>query len=624
MKIFTSFLLLTIVACGALAEQRQMEYLDRGVHAVRTTTDSAYISWRLLGTDSPETGFDIYRASGTDKPVRLNKKTIRTNTQFADGGIDFSKAVTYIIKTIGQKNAVEGTYILNANEPVRSFFDIPVQPIAGYFIGDGTAADLDGDGQYELIIKREQRPRDNSHPGLTGQTKLEAYKLDGTFLWRIDLGKNIREGAHYTQFIAYDLDGDGCAEIACKTSDGTIDGTGKVMGDSTLDYRNAQGHIVKGPEYLTIFNGKTGAAMCTVNYVPSRYPGKTDPTPDEMKSLWGDDHYNRSERYLACVAYLDGVHPSLVMCRGYYTRTVLAAWDFKNQQLTQRWIFDSDDPQHPENKLYRGQGAHNLAVADVDADGKDEIVYGACGIDHDGKGMYSTKLGHGDAVHISDLDPDRPGLEVWMGHEPKSDIAGCELRDAATGKLLWGFPSEGDVGRALTANIDPNHRGYECWAFGPGMKGLYDVKGNKIAENAPHTCNFTAYWDGDLQQELLDKNFIAKYIPGADTLKILLRDQNCRWNNGTKSTPVLSADLFGDWREEVVWRTADNNALRVYTTTIPTNHRLVTLMHDPVYRMGIAWQNVGYNQPPTTGYYIGDDMAPAPAPQIRVVKAGGK
>lgn len=618
----TKALLLVLVCAGTakLTAQRQMEYLNRGVVAMRTANDSAYISWRLLGNDSPDIAFDIYRTTGNQQAVKLNSHPITQSTQFADGKADFSQDITYTVKPLSKHTAEEGSYMLPANTAVRNYLTIPVKPIPGYQIGDGSVADLDGDGQYEIIVKRESKPRDNSHPGVTGQTKLEAYKLDGTFLWRIDLGRNIREGAHYMPFIVYDLDGDGKAEIACKTSDGTIDGQGKMLGDSTADHRNAIGKICKGPEWLTIFDGQTGAERCTIDYVPGRYPGKQDATPAEVKSIWGDDNYNRSERYLACVAYLDGVHPSLVMCRGYYTRSVLAAWDLKNNHLTQRWIFDSDD-KTTGNDQYRGQGAHNLAVGDIDGDEKDEIIYGACAIDDNGKGIYSTRLGHGDALHLSDLDPKHPGLEVWMGHEPQSDKAGCEFRDAKTGKLLWGFPSDGDVGRALAANIDPTHPGYECWAFGPGMHGLYTAQGKLISEKAPRCCNYTVYWDGDLQQELLDRNYIAKYNWKKDSLITLLQDNNCRWNNGTKSTPVLSADLLGDWREEVIWKTADQTALRIYSSTIPTEHRLVTLMHDPVYRLGIVWQNVGYNQPPTTSYYIGDDMQPAPKPSIFVVKA---
>ncbi len=621
MKLRKYFILILITVTSLSAHaQRQMEYVNRGVIAMRASENSAFISWRLLGKDDQNIAFDIFRTTGNRAPVKLNSKPISESTQFTDPKVDFSQSNTYTVKPAAKKSGESGTFTIQANQPTGNFLTIPVQDLQGYAIGDGSAADLDGDGEYEIIIKREMRPRDNSHAGITGQTKLEAYKLDGTFLWRIDLGKNIREGAHYTPFIVYDLDGNGRAEIAVKTSDGTIDGTGKVLGNSTADHRNQIGKIYKGPEWLTIFDGLTGAELTTVDYVPGRHPENQDATPQEVKTIWGDDTFNRSERYLACVAYLDGVRPSLVMCRGYYTRSVLAAWDFKDNKLKQRWIFDSDD-ETPGNRSYRGQGAHSITVGDVDNDGKDEIIYGAAAIDDDGKGLYSTRLGHGDALHLSDLDPERPGLEVWMVHESQSDIAGCEFRNAKTGELIWGFPSEGDVGRGLTANIDPRHPGSECWAFGPGMRGLYSAKGKRISEKSPRTCNFRVFWDGDLQDELLDRNYVAKYNWEKDSLETLLIANECRWNNGTKATPVLCADLFGDWREEIIWRTADNSSLRIYTTTIPTEHRLVTLMHDPVYRLSIAWQNVGYNQPPHTGYFIGNDMKPAPKPDIFVVKS---
>lgn len=581
-----------------LAQKSVPEHLNRGIQVLRTAQDSVFISWRLLNTDPKNISFDIYLNNGSD--IKLNKEPIVNQTSISLGGIDFNTHSTFLLKS---SNGFEEKIKLKSSLPVAGYFDIPVQQTEGYQIGDGSAADLDGDGEFEIIIKREKAPRDNSHNGITGQTKLEAYKLDGTFLWRIDLGKNIREGAHYTQFLVYDLDGDGKAEVVCKTSDGTIDGMGKIIGDSTADHRNKFGHIAKGPELLTIFNGLNGAEIHTTGYIPSRHPSIKNPSPEDMKDIWGDDHFNRSERYLATIAYLDGKNPSVVMCRGYYTRSVLAAYDFKDSKLKHRWTFDSDDDT-PGNRKYRGQGNHNLTAADVDGDGKDEIVYGAACIDDDGKGLYSTGLKHGDAIHVSDLDPERPGMEVFFGHESQSDIAGAEFRDAKTGELIWGLPSEGDVGRSLAADIDPRHPGYECWTFGPGMSGLYSAQGKKISDKTPRTCNFRIFWDGDLQHELLDRNFVAKYDYEGDSLITLVRDRECRWNNGTKATPVLSADLFGDWREEIIWRKADNSGLRVYMTTIPTQYRFVTLMQDRQYRTAVAWQNVGYNQPPSTSFNL--------------------
>ena len=407
--------------------------------------------------------------------------------------------------------------------------------------------------------------------------------------------------------MVYDLDGDGRAEIACKTADGTIDGAGKVIGDPNADWRSTSGRslgkILAGPEFLTIFDGRTGAALATTNYIPSRDVGG-----------WGDDYGNRVDRFLACVAYLDGTRPSLVMCRGYYTRSILAAWDWRDGKLTHRWTFDSDEGTE-SNRAYRGQGNHNLSVADVDNDGRDEIIYGSAVIDDDGHGLYSTGLGHGDALHVSDLDPTKPGLEVFNIQE-RFDDAGANFRNARTGEIYWkkasvaaGRDGEGP-GRGASFDIDPRHAGHECWVAGAGITGLFNARGEKIAETAPRTCNMGVWWDGDLLRELLNGVTITKwdYENATERRLFSAADFDCVSNNGTKSNPVLCADLYGDWREEIIARTRDSKELRIFSTTIPTDHRFTTLMHDPVYRLGIAWQNVAYNQPAHTSYFLGASM----------------
>ncbi|MGV2885709.1 rhamnogalacturonan lyase [Paenibacillus taichungensis] len=604
-SLLSSALLVTSLGLGNTpvthaAGPRQMEFLDRGVVAVKTGT-GVFVSWRLLGTEGSNVSFNVYR-DGTK--VNASPITNSTNLQDASGTSTSKYTVRAVVS--GTEQAASAAASVWGN----NYLSVPLSVPAGgttpdgvaytYSANDASAGDLDGDGEYELIVKWDpSNSKDNSQSGYTGEVFIDAYKLNGTRLWRISQGKNIRAGAHYTQFMVYDLDGDGKAEVAMKTADGTKDGTGVVIGEASKDYRNSSGYVLSGPEFLTIFNGQTGKALSTVNYEPAR--GNV--------SDWGDNYGNRVDRFLAAIAYLDGERPSLVMARGYYTRTVLVAYNWRDGQLTKQWTFDSNTS---GNSGYAGQGNHNLSVADVDGDGKDEIVYGAMAVDDNGKGLYTTGLHHGDAMHLSDLDPDRAGLEVFQVHETASN-AGVEFRDARTGQLIWGIPTTKDIGRGMAADIDPRYKGAEVWADG----GLYTAKGQKIGTTLPSSTNFGIWWDGDLLRELLDSNRIDKWDYANSKTVNLLTASGVSSNNGTKSTPNLQADLFGDWREEVVWRTNDSSALRIYTTTAVTDKRIYTLMHDPVYRLGVAWQNVAYNQPPHTGFYLGDSMSTPPVPNIR-------
>jgi rhamnogalacturonan endolyase len=600
--------------------QIKMEYLTRGLHAVPDGKGNVLISWRLLGTEDTTVNFTLYRTGERRAPV--TKYSITSTTNYLDK-IDTSKTYTYTIKSVAAgKEEKEGESIVVA-PGLKNYVSIALQTPPGYTANDASVGDMDGDGVYEIVIHMAGRGKDNSQAGFTDPPIIQCYKLDGTFLWQINLGKNIREGAHYTQFMVYDFDGDGKAEIAMKTADGSIDAKGNVIGDSTKDYRNEKGYILSGPEYLTMFNGLTGEALSTVDYIPPRH-SKLNPTADELKAMWGDGYGNRMDRFLACVAYLDGIHPSLVMCRGYYTRTILAAFDFKNKKLQKRWVFDSNDE---GNKKFAGQGNHNLSVADVDDDGKDEIVYGQMTIDDNGKGLYSTGIGHADAMHVSDLDPSVPGLEVFSIQE-RFDDAGANFRSAKTGEVYWkkasvkaGDDGEGP-GRALALDVDPRYDGYECWVAGAGITGMFDCKGNKIADKTP-ACNMGIYWDGDALSEILNGVNISKWnYDSSRAVKIFdAKDEGCASNNGTKSNPCLSADIFGDWREELICRTTDSRELRIYSTAIPTQIKLYTLMHNPQYRLSIAWQNVAYNQPPHVSYYLGNGMKLPPKPNIQIVKA---
>ncbi|MFC5284493.1 rhamnogalacturonan lyase [Pedobacter alpinus] len=615
-KLIYPFLLVLFCSCASLA-QRQMEYLDRGLIAVKENNGKVFVSWRVLGTDLDGIAFNLYRKSGEQSPIKLNENPITGATNFIDFKADSNVNNSYFVKSILKNKETEeaGSFTIAAKAPIQQYLAIKLKSIAGYQPNDVSVGDLDGDGQYDIVLHQAGRGRDNASTGLTDPPIFQAYKLDGTLLWEINLGKNIREGAHYTQFMVYDLDGDGIAEFACKTADGTKDAKGTVIGDATKNWVDTDprsrtfGKIITGPEYFTVFSGKTGAALATTDYIPSR--GNIG----EWGGLGGngrnDNTGNRVDRFTACVAYLDGVRPSVVMCRGYYGRTVLAAYDFRDGKLTTRWVFDSENAANP----YSGMGNHNISVADVDQDGKDEIIFGAMVVDDNGKGLFTTGFRHGDAIHVSDLDPEIPGQEVFGVHEIEDGTKGpgVVLYAATDGKVLFTAQDNTDVGRGVAANIDTTRVGAQMWWS--GGNGLYDIKGNKIGPN-PSSVNFLIHWDGDASRELLNSNNIDKYGKGR-----IFTATGASSNNGSKSTPALSADILGDWREELILRSTDNTELRIYSTTIPTVIKQYTLMHDAQYRLGIAWQNVGYNQPPHTSFYMGKGMKPAPKPNIKLTPA---
>jgi rhamnogalacturonan endolyase len=612
---------------------RQMEFLDRGVVAVRRSASQAYVGWRMLGTDPADVAFNLYRSAAGGQPVKLNAAPLTQTTDFLDATVNFAVANTYFVRPIiaGVELTSGGSFTLPANGPVQQFLSVPLQiPPGGvtplgdpysYNANDASVGDFDGDGQYEIILKWDpSNSKDNSQSGYTGNVYIDAYKLDGTRLWRIDLGRNIRAGAHYTQFMVYDLDGDGKAEVAMKTAPGTIDGQGAAVllgrDSAAADYRNSSGYVLSGPEYLTVFNGETGAEMATVPFAVAR--GSVE--------SWGDDYGNRVDRFLAGIACLDGQRPSLIMGRGYYERSTLSAWNWRDGQLTQQWVFDTEDA--TPDSAYEEMGAHSLSIGDVDGDGKDEIIYGAATIDDDGSGLYSSGFGHGDALHVSDMDPSRPGLEVFQVHENPNlhQGNGGTLRSAATGALLVGVPGGTDVGRGVAFDIDPRP-GYEFWTSANGS--IYNVDGTIVAAKPSNMHqNFGVWWDADLFRETLDGTTVSDWNhvtdgrvnfdlnPGSGT-----SPPNVSSNNGTKANPALSADLLGDWREEIIWRRSDNTALHIYTTTIPATNRLYTLMHDTQYREAIAWQNVAYNQPPHPSFFLGDGMKLPPPPDIYTVAA---
>lgn len=587
-----------------------MERLSRGVVAVKTDDDRTFISWRLLATDPDRVAFNIYRRGEDGHASRINSRPLDGATNIVDGDGKPAGGGQYFVRAV--VDGVEQAASKAAKVWDAGYLGIPVQPVEGY---------RPSDGEYEIVLHQVSRARDNSHSGLTDPPIFDAYTWNGKHLWRINLGRNIREGEHYTQFMVYDLDGDGKAEFVCKTADGTTDGRGKVIGDKDKDWRTtdpnsrAYGRILAGPEHLTVFDGKTGAALQTVDYIPGREP------IDGWGGIGGngnnDDYGNRCDRFLACIAYLDGRRPSVVMCRGVYGRTVLVAWDWRDGKLTKRWVFDSgvSHPPFKNASPYSGMGGHSLAVADVDGDGKDEIVYHSMVVDDDGNGLYSTGLRHGDSLHVSDMDPLRPGLEVFTIHETEGRTArfntpGAVMRDARTGEILWSHSPGVDVGAGLAADIDPRHPGYEAWG-GPG--GLRTAAGKQIGP-APRSTRFAIWWDGDKLRELLSGGRVTKWNWKSHREEPLFN----AGGRGRFRGASLVGDLMGDWREEILIAGRDGRSLRLYTTTIPTNHRLRTLMQDPQYRLSIAWQNAAYNKPPHPGFFLGHD-APSPKPSIPIV-----
>ena len=615
--------MLSVAQANYNLKAMKREQLGRGVVAVKGNNGEVYVSWRLLSEEDPQTAFDIYRNG-----EKLNMEPLTTNGTFFVDQNPLPSAATYEVrestssKSVPTKagRIVNGVWMLPKDAPegyISIVLDKPKGGVTpdgrsyGYTANDASIGDVDGDGEYELFLKWEPtNAHDNSQAGYTGNVLIDCYKIcptsskgrgEGKYrLWRIDLGKNIRAGAHYTQFMVYDFDGDGRAELMMKTDDGTIDGQGNVIGDSCKDWRcqergNRLGRILDGPEYLSVFEGLTGRMMQTVDYIPLR---------GNIRA-WGDDYGNRVDRFLAGVGYLDGMHPSAVFCRGYYTRTVIAAWNWDGRELSTQWVFDTgaQGNQGADWRAYAGQGNHNLRIADVDGDGCDEITYGSMCVDNDGRGLYNTGFGHGDGIQLVP-SPTDGRLYIWDCHENKRD--GVDFRDAATGEVLFQNKSPMDVGRCMAADIDPTNPGYELWSV--ATPHIYNTKGEVVREsvNGRSTCNFGIWWDGDLLRELLDHETVLKYNWQENCFDRIKRFDGCRFNNGSKSNPCLSADILGDWREEVITRTEDSSELRIYVSPYPTEHRQPCLEEDIPYRLSVAAENTAYNQPPEPARYIGE------------------
>ena len=620
-KLLSALLCLAAAMSVAGAQPYTGEKLSRGFVG-RPVDKGFYLSWRMLLSDREDMPFDIYRSVGRGKEVKLNKEPVTLTSDFIDSTADLRKNNRWILKSGGKELA---SWSRKGGEKALPYLSIPInKPAPGttygtdeeysYSANDATVADLDGDGEYEIILKWEVSNRKlPPQRGFAGNTLIDAYKMDGTQLWRIDLGHNIRSGPPTTQFLVFDYDGDGCAELCCKTADGTVDGTGNVIGDPEADCRVTDeadptyGKVILGPEYVTVFDGKTGKALDTKEYIPTRYPL-------DSWGGWGgngltDNLGERSDRFSAGVACFDGKTPSPFFVRGWYGRIVVAAWTFKDGKLEPLWTFDSSEKRWAG---YSGMGNHSVTVGDFDGDGFDEVCVGAMTVDHDGNGLYTTKLRHGDALHAGDLVPSRPGLEVFGVHENEDNTVqfgtpGLAAYDAATGEILWSAGPGEDVGRGVAADIDPRFEGAECWGTASADReywgGLRSVAtGEVVSRNIPSSTNFIIYWDSDPLSELLDGVSVSKWNWETESTDVLMTAEGVVANNGSKSNPCVSADIFGDWREEIVWATEDNTELRIYMTDIPAVNRMPTLMSDRMYRLAIAWQNVAYNQPPHVSF----------------------
>ena len=716
-KLIAAMLLTASMATTAQVTPRsQMETLNRGMVAIPTSATANFVSWRLLGTDDKShTTFDLLRDG---EVIASDLQQTNYNDTKATAGAKYqvvTKVDGLAVETSLPVTAWSQKFLtLKLNRPaggIHASWDSKKNVPYAYYPNDMSVGDVDGDGEYELFLKWEStHAQDNSYSkGYTGNTYIDCYKLavgtDGNcqLLWRVDLGPNIRDGAHYTQFMVYDFDGDGRAEMMCKTATGSKDGQGNYVNlaatDETIrshantkDYRNSGGHVLQGPEYLTVFEGLTGRAVHTTWYLPgragtgSKLPSGRDATEGGSElgkvstfpsSFWGDNYGNRSERFLGAVAYINGAdRPACgIFCRGYYTKAYVWAVSFDGQRLHTEWLHaspsatqslvytskfeegqtgvqvtvdgdvllrtpiktadkntggvastDSNGGIAGSNTLY-ANGNHNLSVADVDGDGCDEILWGAGALNNDGSLLYATGYGHGDAMHVGKMMPDREGLQVFDVHEEKLSAkhGSWDLHDAATGEVIWhGGSADKDNGRGMAAALMSNQRGYQFWSSDE-RNPRSAVTGNTAIQKSC-SVNFRIYWDGSAQDQLLDGSY--KYSDDVYAQTAHAEPTIQKWNgssftnvisfysstynyaqtaNYTKATPCLQADLLGDWREELVmWNKRDSAEVMVFTTWTPTSYAVPTLMHDHTYRMGIAWQNTAYNQPPHLGYYLPD------------------
>ncbi|MCC8088720.1 MAG: hypothetical protein LIO79_05595 [Rikenellaceae bacterium] len=586
-----------------------------------TRENSALISWRFMPDDDKGLGFDLYRkAASGDDYVKLNSDPVTNSTNFLDETLNVNEDNHYRLTNASTGEILDELLFTSAMAS-ESYISIPLMPLEApdaahpYIVMDVAVGDLTGDGEYELIVKRECDAwmQDVYHQGYSpGETVIEAYKMDGTFMWRVGLGPNISQGKPTSPFAVADFDGDGRCEVLVRSSELTTfgDGTqiGDVNGDGITFYQEeADGRLLSGPEFFSVLDGLTGAELARADYI-ERGP------KEEWAATWGDDWGNRMNRYLVGCGYFDGVDkkPSVLITRGYYAKTVLEAWDFDRATgLTKRWNFTATP--NGENSAFAGQGNHQMALGDIDGDGRDDIVYGAMSVDSYGRGMYSSGWGHGDALHLGKFDPNRSGLQIWSCFE--DGHKGASFRDAKTGAEIHGFDNPGDVGRALIADIDPNVPGCEMWT---SEGDVYDVNGNFLYTiddiggsrwGATFYTTNAIWWTGSLNRQFFARTMIDEYIPGSGISRVnTLSFLGVDYTNDTKGTPAFYGDIFGDWREEIIFPSSDHTEIRIISTPHVTEYRFPYLMSDHIYHLSTIHQNVGYNPPTHLGYYLGSDL----------------
>lgn len=609
---------------------KQMEKLGRGFVAV-PSKEGMFLSWRFLGTDPETLTFNIYKNGEL-----LNSTPIADVTSCLDNGTSGAAEYTLVPVREGVELSEEAEKAVCFD---REYLSIPVKQyeVGDYDINDASVGDLDGDGEYEIVVRRE--PADMNPRTRVAYPLIEAYEMDGSHMWTINIGPNEINPIDIN-FVVYDMDGDGRAEVVMRSFEGTTDGAGNqvgdVNGDGKTDY--SQNHVVvmtdrsylsEGPEFLSMYDGQTGAELARTDLLPAREPLDTWYGGDSGKQV------KRASHYLFCVAYLNGETPSLVHFRGAWAACKVAAYDIVDGQFQLRFTVDCGKKDELDNTY--NTGYHSIAVADVDFDGKDEILSGAVAIDDDGSVLYivtkeresdgrQMKLGHGDAFDVAMMDPDTPEYYVWACRETANLPVNIGLHSARTGVVLFGQTKPKDTGRSRAADIDPTSRGWEMW--GSTGTPLQSVAGEVLCETCPSSMNMKMYWDGDLLAELVDHDSshvmnIYKWDWEQEKLNTLLTAEGSASNGGTKGQTCLIADILGDWRDELVVRTADNRELRIYSTTTATDYRIPTLMHDVTYREAVAWQNNHYNQPANTSFYLGAETTQVPVPEIYTVDRDG-